>query len=90
MTETKAGRFYGRDRRGTLHDLGEAPVVDRAVDAWICRRVADFPGGRAPDGAGVASCARCGVALAFNPQRTLDAPKVCMQCSDIQPDPIAG
>lgn len=80
------GRFYGRiTRNGPL-----VPVTDYdgEVEAWICRRVADFPHQRVPDGGAVGACARCGVAIAFNPRRTVAAPKVCMQCADVQPLPI--
>ena len=70
------------DERG--NELG--PVADSKVTVWMCRRVWDFPRRAAPASAGVASCTVCGAAVAFNPARVLDAPKVCMQCCGVEPD----
>lgn len=83
------GRFYVHDNRtGELRDLSTTAA---RPDLWICRRVADFPDGYAPAGAAVAACARCAAAIAFDPSRAFAdpvPPKVCMQCADIQPEPI--
>lgn len=79
-----AGRYYQRDGPfGQLHDAPGGPP-----DVVICRRVADFPNGAAPDGARVLPCARCSSPIAFNPARRYTAPLVCMQCEHVRPDPL--
>jgi len=81
------GRFYGRlTPDGPLVPTGAEHF--RWADAWICRRVADFPGGVVPAGGEVAACGDCGAPIVFNPQRTVQAPKCCMQCAGIEPLPI--
>ena len=80
------GRYYGRlTPGGPLVPVGD---YDGPADAWICRRVGDFPHARIPDGGAVGACSRCGVAIGFNPARTIAAPKICMQCAHIRPLPI--
>lgn len=86
MTRINGGRFYGRLTPGG--PLVGVPEAVGEPDVWICRRVADFPGGRVPAGGAVATCATCAAPIVYNPQRRVTAPKHCMQCSDIQPLPI--
>ena len=95
MSDKKAdvfgGKFYERDARGRMHEVpGGAPP--RAPDAWICRRVADFPNGIPPAGAATTTCRDCGVPIAYNPGRVLsvpiDTPQICMQCAHVRPLPI--
>jgi hypothetical protein len=80
------GRFY-RYTPGGLE-----PSAPGRPDAWICRRLEDYPDGQAPAGAAVAACDRCGAALAYNPARApqvpASTPRVCMQCARIEPLPI--
>lgn len=79
------GRFYGR----ITPDGPLLPAPHGSTpDVWICRRVVDFPGGRVPEGGRVANCSQCGAAIVFNPARQVAAPKICMQCGDIEPLPI--
>ena len=83
--EIQSGRMYGRV-------TADGPLLpapgDATPDVWICRRIADFPGGQIPAGGAVATCTACGAAIVFNPQRQVTAPKVCMQCAEIEPLPI--
>lgn len=86
------GAFYGQRRPGgRLERLATDPSAGQPVDAWICRRVADYPRGAVPAGAAVAHCTRCGALIAFNPKRVAsvppDTPQVCMQCAGIEPLP---
>lgn len=84
--DVHGGRYYGR-----LTPTGPlVPVTDVVgePDAWICRRVADYPNQTIPAGGAVAVCTECGAPVAFNPTRTIAAPKVCMQCVGIQPLPF--
>jgi len=81
------GQFYELTPGATI-PLGNPTPSPRAVDKWICRRVADFPGARVPTGGEVAACSMCRAPIVFNPTRTVDGPKVCMQCARIQPLPI--
>jgi hypothetical protein len=81
------GQFWGRRTAGgRLENVGA--TAPGPVDAWICRRVADYPGHRVPAGGAVAPCSKCTAPMVFNPKCTLDAPKVCFQCSGIAPLPI--
>ena len=57
-------------------------------DAWVCRRVGDYPRGMVPEGSRVDNCSRCGERIVFNPARSVEAPKVCMQCHGIRPLPF--
>jgi hypothetical protein len=76
------GTFYKREPSGRL-----VPTADTGQpDVWVCRRVADYP--RLPEGAATTVCCRCHAPIAFNPARTVDAPKVCMQCAGIEPLPF--
>jgi hypothetical protein len=83
------GRFYQREPGGRMREISTPP---RPPDAWICRRVDDFPDGILPAGAATTVCSRCGVAIAYNPGRVLtvpiDTPQICMQCAHIEPLPI--
>lgn len=83
------GQFFEHTRAGMI-PAGQTP--SRAPDAWICRRVADFPRGIAPAGAAVGVCTECGASIAYNPGRVasvpLGTPQVCMQCASIKPLPI--
>jgi hypothetical protein len=84
------GKFYGRVTPDG--PLLEAPAG--TPDVWICRRVADFPGGQAPAGSAPAICSQCAAPIAYNPARDATVPpatpKVCMQCARIHPLPIEG
>jgi len=87
---TKAGTFYGRETRtGRLLELApeEVAKLARPPDTVICRRVADYAGGRVPAGAAIGACATCGAAIAFNPAKFPERPHVCMQCGGIAPLP---
>jgi hypothetical protein len=82
-----AGNFY------EVGPSGMTPTAPRpTADAWVCRRVADYPGGAPPAGAAVAACTVCGAAVAHGPWRfpSSDPPKVCMQCASITPGPISA
>lgn len=83
--KTKPGTFYGHTHDGRLEELRGQ---DHRADVWICRRLADFPGGRLPSGGELAQCEHCEAVIVFNPARMLAAPRVCMQCARIQPLPI--
>jgi hypothetical protein len=83
---TKPGRFYVRDARGRLHDDG--PTSTTRPDVWICRRVADYPDARPPSAAAIDRCTDCDAPIAYNPARVVDAPRVCMQCAGITPEPF--
>jgi hypothetical protein len=80
------GQFYGRMDSGHMEPLG--PDAPGDPDAWICRRVADYPGQRVPEGGAVAACEECDAPIVFNPKREVQAPKVCMQCCAIEPLPM--
>jgi hypothetical protein len=85
--ETTGGRYYGRRLDGALELLpGDLPIKP---DATICRRTADFAPAPIPAGAAFTSCARCGEEIAFNPAGPhQDAPKICLQCGNVEPLPI--
>lgn len=83
---TAPGRFYGRTADGRLHDLGPDATV--WPDVWICRRVRDYPDARPPSAAAIDRCTKCGESIAYNPARVVDAPRVCMQCAGITPEPF--
>ncbi len=87
---SKDTRVYGGRYYGETHDGRLVPVTDppRPPDVVVCRRVADFPGGQAPPGAAVAACAECAAPIAYNPARSYSAPRVCLQCRHITPDPL--
>ena len=74
----KPGRFYAGGRE----------VIANDADIWICRRVADFEPSQIPDAAAFDRCAECRARIVYNPARTVDAPRVCMQCADIEPEPF--
>ncbi|RPJ69039.1 MAG: hypothetical protein EHM24_19690 [Acidobacteria bacterium] len=82
------GGFYGITETGRMVPVGQDEPGFRAPDLWICRRVADFRSGQIPEGAAFAPCTRCAAHLVYNPKRTVDAPKVCLQCAHIDPLPI--
>jgi len=82
----QGGGFYGRVTPDG--PLVPAPDEDATPDVWICRRVSDFPGGRVPEGGRVSRCSHCFALIVFNPARQVTAPKVCMQCAQIEPLPI--
>lgn len=77
-----SGKFYEVKPDGTVAEV--APTVP---DVWVCRRVRDCLHGEPPSGAATALCTRCGEPIAFNPARLITAPKSCMQCNGIAPDP---
>jgi hypothetical protein len=88
MTKTQAGRYYGIDGHGRMHDLGEQDS-GRPPDAVICRRVADFPAATPPASAAIAPCPKCGELIAYNPAgRHGDRPRECMQCHGVEPLPL--
>lgn len=82
MTKVDSGKFYEMKPDGTI-----AEVAPTAPDVWVCRRVADCLRGKPPPGAATARCTRCGEPIAFNPARNVTAPKSCMQCSGMTPNP---
>lgn len=87
--EAVGGGFYGRvTPSGPLVPVGT--TYTGPVDAWICRRVADFAPAPIPTGAAFDVCTRCAVAIVFNPARRVTAPKICMQCAHYQPLPIVS
>jgi hypothetical protein len=86
MTKVHSGKFYGRKPSGELVEV--VPPAGADPDAWICRRVVDFPGAIVPAGAAVSICSRCEAPIVFNPARRVTAPKVCFQCADVVPLPI--
>lgn len=84
--KTKPGRYYGVTHAGRMVPVGD---VDRPPDVVICRRVADYPQARPPDGAIVTPCARCVTPIAWNPHGPHSSVShICMQCGGIEPLPI--
>jgi hypothetical protein len=89
VPDVSGGQFYERTPSGRM-----VPTTPegRAPDAWICRRLCDYPPSPVPAAAGIANCARCGFAIVFNPGRLDTVPadtlKICMQCARIRPLPI--
>lgn len=81
------GKVYDLEPNGKVTESKAPPAW---VDAWVCRRVSDFPPGRIPFGAAYDSCPGCGDAIAYNPKRadTCSAPRWCMQCLGITPQPM--
>lgn len=85
--EVLPGKVYVLTKDGPVEAEGKAPGV------WACRRVEDFPEGAiealAAKGGnpGFAICEECHAPIVFNAARTETAPKVCMQCMGITPDP---
>jgi hypothetical protein len=85
--DVRGGLFFGVTEAGRYVAIGPE-LGDAAPDVWICRRVADFPGGRVPAGGARATCDQCGAPIAFNPLRVVAAPKRCFQCCAIAPLPM--
>jgi len=85
MTKVTGGKYYRETNDGDYVEV-DAPATP--PDTWICRRVADFPGRVLPAGTEVTRCCLCGIATAYNPAREVDAPKSCMQCNGIEPEPM--
>jgi hypothetical protein len=84
MTKTKPGHYYGVTQAGRFEETTAA-----RPDHVLCRRVADFPGGRVPTGATVSACTGCAAPIAWNPRGPYpDVPRLCMQCGGIAPLPI--
>lgn len=79
------GLFFGQTDDGRFVALGPTAPANQPVDVWMCRRVADFAGGRVPAGGQVAACDACGASIVFSPARQVEAPKRCMQCCDVRP-----
>jgi hypothetical protein len=77
------GEWWGRRQLGG--PLEPAPAGK--ADIWICRRLVDFPNQTAPAGGELDQCTKCWALIVYNPERKLDAPKVCMQCASIIPLP---
>jgi hypothetical protein len=86
LPDVIGGQFYGRTADGTMMPLGA--TAPGQPDAWICRRVVDYPGSHVPKGGAVGACTKCAAPIVFNPAREVTAPKVCMQCCRIVPLPI--
>lgn len=86
MTRVRPGHTYASVAIGGK--LVRVEVSNAVPDRWACRRVVDFPAGRIPADAGRAACSLCGEAIVFNPARAVDAPKVCLQCEGIEPEPF--
>lgn len=84
---TRAGKFYGRRDDGGLEEIGPTLPAGERADAWICRRVSDYPFLRPPAAAALDRCTECGILIAYNPARACEAPRVCMQCAGIEPLP---
>ena len=85
-TTVRAGQYYGEPHDGG--PLVPLAVPPRPPDVVVCRRVADFPGGQVPPGAAVVGCAQCAAPIVYNAARQYAAPRVCMQCMQIAPDPL--
>jgi hypothetical protein len=89
------GKFYRVDG-GKFYDLAkgeEVPpeeVPPRQPLAWICRRVEDYGFGQIPGAAAFDECSLCKAQIVYNPARadSVDAPRVCMQCAAITPEPL--
>jgi hypothetical protein len=86
-TQARIDALEGRVYAGRYYVSGKE-VSPRTPHVWICRRLADLPGGELPEGAAAATCSQCGAPIAYNPLRGIRVPKVCMQCEGITPDPI--
>lgn len=86
--DVKAGSYYVKVGDGPLVDVNDVTPAGRVPDAVMCRRVRDFPNGRAPRGARIARCMGCGDFVAFNPETFPDAPRRCMQCCAVRPLPL--
>jgi len=87
--KVEPGKFYRVDG-GKFYDLAtgeELPPQGKPV-AWICRRVDDYGYGQIPGAAGFDECSLCKAPIVYNPARVVDAPRVCMQCADIKPEPL--
>jgi hypothetical protein len=85
--QVESGQYVGIDHKGRMHHVDD--TAGQPPDVVVCRRVADFPAGQAPRGAGVAPCVECQTLIVYNPNGPhLDRPRVCMQCRGIQPLPI--
>jgi hypothetical protein len=82
MTRVVAGRYF----RETPHGL--VPSAPCTPDVIICRRVADFPGGQVPAGGAVVACRQCEAPIVYAAARHYAAPRICMQCANITPDPL--
>ena len=80
--KVRAGQYF-RERPGGLVPAAPAPP-----DVIVCRRVADFPGGLAPAGSAVVQCAECAAPIVYKAAPNYAAPRVCMQCMHIVPDPL--
>lgn len=84
---TRPGQFFLRSIFGgpleTMPDLGVQP------DEVVSRRVVDFPDGRPPENAVLMTCGRCGAAIASE-RKFPGVPRICLQCSGIEPLPIDG
>lgn len=80
------GKFYQFGPDGVDREAVEPEDGDEVI-SWVCRRVEDF-NISIPAGAAFADCSVCGAPIVYNPARTVDAPKVCMQCAGLIPLPI--
>jgi hypothetical protein len=76
-----SGMFVARDKDGRIRQ-----VAAGEPQATVCRRVADFPRGLAPDGATILACTDCGAAIA-TAHLFPDKPSICFQCAHIEPLP---
>lgn len=89
---TKAGVYYEQSATGELRERGPLLKHGERAGVWVCRRVADFPGGKPPNGGATTICASCWASVVFDPARqgqvAGDPPKVCMQCAGIEPAPF--
>jgi hypothetical protein len=84
--DVHAGQYYGVTPSGRM-----VPAAPAVPDIVICRRVADFPASRAPEGAALEPCARCSEIIAFNPNGPYpDRPRACQRCCGIEPLPIGS
>ena len=79
------GGYYGRfTANGPL-----IPAPAGVPDSVICRRIVDYGPGQIPAAAAFGRCSTCDAPVAYNPAGPhQDRPRVCMQCTGIQPLPI--
>jgi hypothetical protein len=87
MPDFEPGKMYVRLENGSSFEVPKE--LEQLARVWICRRVADFPFGEIPPGAAVCACSKCSESIAYNPKKTLTAPKTCAQCEGLVPSPMA-
>lgn len=73
---------------GKFYNGTEEVAPTETPDVWICRREEDYPANAIPQSAAFDTCGMCQAVIVYNPARKVSAPKVCMQCAGIAPDPL--